>query len=195
MHYFSTLGSIYVTLVAGMVLQPSGEGWRWLSALSALDRLALFDSDARFAIANADRIPPATASDGDGHARNESRPITNADLGGAETGYRLLAADINDVSELESAMWSAGWRTGEPTLVVAECVLVYMESAASDAVVGWFAEHCARAVLVSYEMIGPHDPFGRMMLENLRRRGCPLLGIADVPDIAAQEARNWAFTG
>ena len=38
------------------------------------------------------------------------------------------------------------------------------------ALLAWFGQRCPRAVLVSYEMIGPHDQFGRMMLANLRER-------------------------
>ena len=103
--------------------------------------------------------------------------------------YRLLAADLNEVSHVAAALEAAGWRAGEPTLVVAECVLVYMDEPASTALLSWFASTCPRAVLVSYEMIHPHDPFGRMMVDNLRRRGCPLLGLPAIPDVAAQEAR------
>ena len=105
------------------------------------------------------------------------------------TGYRLLAADLNDVAQLEAALTAAGWQAEEPTLVVAELLLVYMQPAASDAVLEWFAARSTRAVFVSYDMIGPHDPFGRTMVSNLRERGCPLLGIEAIPNEGAQEAR------
>ena len=121
--------------------------------------------------------------------------IGDGDSGGGDvdltraTGYKLLTADLNDTAQLEQALADAGWRPEEPTLVIAECVLVYMAADKSSAVLRWFAERAPRAVLVSYEMIGPHDPFGRTMVSNLRDRGCPLLGLAEIPDIAAQEAR------
>lgn len=105
------------------------------------------------------------------------------------SGYRLLAVDLNSVAELEAALASVGWDPQQPTLVLAECVLVYMVPSASAALLSLFGRRCARAVLVAYEMVGPDDPFGRTMLDNLRRRGCPLLGLQAVPDCRAQEAR------
>ena len=44
-----------------------------------------------------------------------------------------------------------------------------MRPEASSALIGWFGERAARAVLAAYEMVGPNDPFGRTMLENLRK--------------------------
>ena len=77
-------------------------------------------------------------------------------------------------------------------MVFAECLLVYMPPRASSAVIEWFGRRARRAMLVAYEMVGPDDPFGRTMVDNLRRRGCPLLGLRAVPDVAAQEARMLA---
>jgi tRNA wybutosine-synthesizing protein 4 len=109
-------------------------------------------------------------------------------LSGA-SGYRLVAADLNNIAQLEAALERAGWDPSKPTLVVAECLLCYMPPEASKAMLEWFGARAARAVLVAYEMVHPGDPFGRTMMNNLRQRGCPLLGLPAVPDCAAQEAR------
>ena len=106
------------------------------------------------------------------------------------TGYWLLSADLNDTAAMGAALETAGWRADEPTLIVAECLLVYMEAEASRAIVAWFGARVrGGGAFVAYEMCGPHDPFGRMMVDNLRRRGCPLLGLKSVPDARAQERR------
>ena len=106
-------------------------------------------------------------------------------------GYRLLSCNLNSVEQLEKALASAGWSASEPTLVIAECVLVYLVPDASKAILDFFGRQCSGGcVFVGYEMIGPDDPFGRTMLDNLRRRGCPLLGLPAVPDCKAQESRS-----
>ena len=115
--------------------------------------------------------------------------VTPHGISSGSAGYRLLPVDLNDVAQLERALAQAGWTPAQPTLVLAECVLVYMVPEASRALVDFFGKACTRAVLVAYEMVGPDDPFGRTMLQNLRRRGCPLLGLSAVPTVQAQQAR------
>ena len=90
-------------------------------------------------------------------------------------GYQLRAADLRDVSALEAALADAGWRPAEPTLVLAECVLVYLPPEAAAAVVALFGGAPGGGALAVYEQIGPDDPFGRTMVDNLRRRNCALL--------------------
>lgn len=104
-------------------------------------------------------------------------------------GYHLAIADVRDLEQCSGALEDAGWDPSEPTLVLAECVLVYLPPSDSAALLSWFASRCTHVAIVAYEQIGPHDAFGRMMLDNLRRRGCPLLGLVDCPDLAAQVAR------
>jgi tRNA wybutosine-synthesizing protein 4 len=105
------------------------------------------------------------------------------------TGYHLSTADVRDTAQCSRALEDAGWDPTEPTLVLAECVLVYLPPSDSAALLAWFASRSTHVALVAYEQIGPDDSFGRMMLDNLRRRGCPLLGLLGCPDLAAQVAR------
>lgn len=104
-------------------------------------------------------------------------------------GYHLAAADVRQPAELEAALSAAGWEPAAPTLVLAECCLVYLPAPASAALLAWFASRSRCAAFLAYEQIRPDDAFGRTMLENLRRRGIPLLGLRDCPDLAAQVAR------
>ena len=72
-----------------------------------------------------------------------------------------------------------------PTLLLFECVLVYMHPSASDALIRWFADYCTgpdpspspstgsnsntgALGCIVYEMFGLTDAFGRVMLTNLR---------------------------
>jgi hypothetical protein len=47
---------------------------------------------------------------------------------------------------------------------------------------------CQSAIAV-YEQIGPNDPFGRVMVDNIQRRGCPLRSLATYPDKASLRRR------
>lgn len=76
-----------------------------------------------------------------------------------------------------------------PTLFVSECVLIYMEAQFSTRLVEWAASHIADASFVLYEQILPDDAFGRVMMSNIKARGCDLLSIHEFPTVDAQIKR------
>jgi len=60
-----------------------------------------------------------------------------------------------------------------PTLLIFECVLVYMPPELSSRLLRWFVDHTrssSRGVLgcIVYEMFGLNDSFGRVMVDNLK---------------------------
>ena len=66
-----------------------------------------------------------------------------------------------------------------PTLILFECVLVYMTPETSSALIEWFVDYFAKestsddSVTLSsiiYEMFGLQDSFGKVMLNNLKVR-------------------------
>ena len=77
-----------------------------------------------------------------------------------------------------------------PTLLITECLMIYMPGTDSQAVYNWVRDYFTGDLAsVNYEMINPDDQFGRMMVSNLEERGCQLLGIHDCPTVEAQIAR------
>lgn len=56
-----------------------------------------------------------------------------------------------------------------PTLLIFECVLAYMSPAASNAILKWYTESFSAPLgCVVYEMFALNDPFGRVMVNNLK---------------------------
>ena len=102
------------------------------------------------------------------------------------SGYRLLTADLRDIAGLNAALVAAGADPNVPTLLLSECVLVYLEPEESCAIIAWAARAFSRSVFVTYEQVRPHDAFGVVMSRHLEERGYSLRGLHAFPDIPSQ---------
>jgi len=103
--------------------------------------------------------------------------------------YHALGVDLADVGAVERCLRAAGVDAALPTLILSECVLVYIEAERGDALLRWLAATFADSAVLTYEQIRPDDAFGRMMLENLARRGCRLETLLKYPTLEAQRRR------
>lgn len=109
--------------------------------------------------------------------------------------YRLLSYDLRDPMEnLDSKLQVAGFQRNLPTLFLSECVLIYLTRPESDRVISWIANRESLAILGVYEPINGQDPFGKMMVENLSRRGTPLLSIVDSVEYQRERFTSLGFT-
>mmetsp|Transcript_18037 Transcript_18037/g.38549 ORF Transcript_18037/g.38549 Transcript_18037/m.38549 type:complete len:363 (-) Transcript_18037:214-1302(-) len=104
---------------------------------------------------------------------------------------RYVSTDMRICPELASAMSEAGLKPNIPTLFLSECVLVYMQALHGNSIIEWAASTIseAPAAMVVYEQCNPDDRFGKVMVDNLMRRGCPLLSIHDFPSMDSQRER------
>ncbi|KAF4318645.1 hypothetical protein BBO99_00004713 [Phytophthora kernoviae] len=104
-------------------------------------------------------------------------------------GYHLLPCDLRDLEAVSAKLETVGIDRTVPTLFVSECVLIYMEAKFSTQLVAWAASYFDDVSFSLYEQILPDDAFGRVMMANIKARGCDLLSIHDFPTIDAQIAR------
>ncbi|KAJ1462550.1 S-adenosyl-L-methionine-dependent methyltransferase [Pelagophyceae sp. CCMP2097] len=93
-----------------------------------------------------------------------------------EANYHLIACDLRDAAAVANALASAGCDSARPTLVLAECVLAYLPPDDGDALVRWAASAFQTGAFVAYDVLAPEDRFSRVMRDNFRARGWPLLG-------------------
>ncbi|TFK50971.1 leucine carboxyl methyltransferase [Heliocybe sulcata] len=108
--------------------------------------------------------------------------------------YHLIPADLRlppaaTLGPALAASDSSLLSPNLPTLLLWECVLVYMSPEASFSLIQWFVEYFSHGTGplggIVYEMFGLSDSFGRVMHENLKARGVSLPGAVPYPDVAS----------
>ena len=89
-----------------------------------------------------------------------------------------------------------------PTLLIFECVLVYLTPATSDTLLQWFIDYFSESGVlgaVVYEMFGLGDSFGRVMLNNLKVShhliSCKDRFTLELPSSFESQARNVSLPG
>ncbi|THH33087.1 hypothetical protein EUX98_g1131 [Antrodiella citrinella] len=109
--------------------------------------------------------------------------------------YHLLAADLRSsptsslapLLQAKDAISLPLLDPSLPTLLLFECVLVYMTPAQSSGLIQWFVDYFSQSGShttlggIVYEMFGLSDPFGKVMLANLKTRHVELPGAEPYP--------------
>jgi len=103
--------------------------------------------------------------------------------------YHLVASDFTDLARLQAVLEESEVDYSCPTLVLAECALVYLPTSRTSPLLAWLAGAFQAAAFVNYEQVNMEDRFGQVMVEHLLARGCQLAGAAACRDAAAQEER------
>ncbi|XP_023944864.2 leucine carboxyl methyltransferase 1 isoform X2 [Bicyclus anynana] len=88
-------------------------------------------------------------------------------------GYHLLGCDLRCPGEVRRKLAAGGAAGALPTLLLAECVLVYLRPDAADALLRELAAAFPRVVLLVYEQCNLADRFGAVMRDQLAARGVP----------------------
>jgi [phosphatase 2A protein]-leucine-carboxy methyltransferase len=107
------------------------------------------------------------------------------------TDYHLIGADLRQINELNDKLLSTGIDFTLPTIVVCECVLIYMTPQQSAQLISYFADRFQCIGVINNEQVHTHissifvqkqvqmnldDKFGEIMQQNLHIRGIKLAG-------------------
>lgn len=113
--------------------------------------------------------------------------LSKTDLHGNR--YHLVAADFTNLQNLKEKLDESEVDYNCPTLVLAECALVYADSAKVDRMLEWLSSSFSSIAFVNYEQLNMNDRFGSVMLDNLLSRGCLLSGVSACKDTESQISR------
>lgn len=111
-----------------------------------------------------------------------------------QSGYKcgpvsFVSVDLRDSKSLLDTFERLSLNRSLPTLVLTECVLVYLEKQATEALLDTIATYFEQAVWVSYDMCNCQDPFGRVMLGNLREAGHRVPGLINYSTLLSHKER------
>jgi len=68
--------------------------------------------------------------------------------------YHIVGADLRQLPEFESRLRQSGIDFDLPTLFIAECVLVYIETALTNDLLKWIATNFKTVAFINYEQVG-----------------------------------------
>ena len=130
-------------------------------------------------------------ADGDGGAKR--RPATPH-----RRDHVLLGQDLSRVGELgEALIRRCCLDPSLPTIFLSECVLNYVDPAASARLLRWIPSNFDKAVLLLCDYLRPADGFGTTMMRTLGQRGSPLLSVHQFPTCEEIEKRyaeyGWVY--
>jgi [phosphatase 2A protein]-leucine-carboxy methyltransferase len=100
--------------------------------------------------------------------------------------YDLISVDIRCVSELDKKLKECHIDFNSPTLVISECVLVYMSTEHSNNLLKYLSKTFKKCCFLNYEQVNLADRFGEIMLSNMEARSCKLLGVEACDSIESQ---------
>lgn len=103
--------------------------------------------------------------------------------------FHCMGVDLRNTTQLKEKLRQAELKFDKPTLFIAECVLVYIESEWVSKLLQWISSNFSAGLFVNYEMCNMNDTFGHVMLGNLRARGCNLAGIDHCKNLETQKLR------
>ncbi|TPX65895.1 hypothetical protein CcCBS67573_g07994 [Chytriomyces confervae] len=104
--------------------------------------------------------------------------------------YCLLSGDLTQWnSEIVPKLMNVGFDPSVPTLILAELVYVYMPPEFVQDILVWSVSAVTSSVMINYDLINPHDSFGKMMMDNLKMRKIMLPGLLAYPSLECQKKR------
>jgi tRNA wybutosine-synthesizing protein 4 len=104
--------------------------------------------------------------------------------------YFLIDCDIINIEKINEEFCKIPeFDYSVPTIVICECLLVYMKKDISINILQNLTNNFKNIILIEYDLIGSDDNFGKEMITNLLNRDIKLNGFEEVPDIKSQLER------
>ena len=101
--------------------------------------------------------------------KNKLIPNITRVIGGSQIEsphYMLLSGDLADFEKILENK-SSKLDFNKPTLVLSECVLIYMETMQGNRIINLITIKFPKACFLTFEQILPHDRYGQVMIQNL----------------------------
>lgn len=107
----------------------------------------------------------------------------------------MMGGDLRHPSLIISSLTEQGCDFNLPTLIISECVLVYLQKEHCLDLLQTLSQHFHNSAIISYDMLNPSDRFGRIMQQNIAFAGYCVPGFFDFPSLESQEMKflssNW----
>ncbi|KAL3077050.1 hypothetical protein niasHT_035893 [Heterodera trifolii] len=98
-------------------------------------------------------------------------------------------SDLRQIREFDGKLATADLDFSQPTLVIAECVFVYMDEAHSHELIEEVAKRFETVAVLNYEQVNMTDTFSKVMSTNLSSRGIHLPGLPTCKSLQTQKQR------
>lgn len=102
--------------------------------------------------------------------------------------YHLLACDLKSIESVEQKLHQFV-SPAFPTLLIAECVLVYLSNAESCTLLKRLCERLPTCAMLLYEQVNMQDAFGRRMVQNVGDRSGLTLNVEACASVETQRQR------
>ncbi|KAF1332395.1 Leucine carboxyl methyltransferase 2-like, partial [Globisporangium splendens] len=96
--------------------------------------------------------------------------------------YSLVSCDLGDVVRLKASLVAAGVDQSLPTLVIAECVVSYLDPTRGTELLRWLSGWFADATAVIYDPFALNDAFGETLQKYFAVKGCELRSLREFQD-------------
>ena len=106
-----------------------------------------------------------------------------------KNNYHLINCDITNKKLFSETLNNIKIGENDLTVVICECLLVYIEEYVTLEMLSCLTYKFDNLYILEYDLIGPDDPFGKEMVDNLKTRDIYLKGFDDVKNINDQENR------
>ena len=106
-----------------------------------------------------------------------------------KNNYHLIDCDITNSKLFSESLNNIRNNENDLTIVICECLLVYIDRDVTIEMLRSITDKFNNVYILEYDLIGPDDPFGKEMIDNLKNRDINLRGFNDVKDVKDQIKR------